>query len=722
MNMKMNIFILGFLLALFPVQAGAQIGIVEKAAKILDNFDQKQDLTADLAWIRHHWETLPPEVKARYQPLCFSEPLGSNRKQSPYLLAKTSLETDLENVKVIKTDNFRILWGNNFKLCPDFNKDYLNSWGDADLDGVPYFIEKLAGTNPYLFDTFDFQTDYSAGICEFVWQKVIQDMGFHPPQDSEEYYLDVYIANTGVANPALAQDSGSGVTLPDTWLGVTSTYSSSGRPYLIINQDLNVALDEYIKTMQVTLAHEFFHAVQLSYIPYAQLLQDPNLWLAEGTATWMEDTLYPAVNDYTQYVNQWVNYPQKSLFSSSTNDNRYGSVLFFKYLSQNYHQADDPDGAQVIRSIWTQAQDLDPVQAIQSFIQNQTVNPMSGLQEAYLDFALKNIDFSKNYTDGALYHPLHYSAISLKPEKGLPEELAFTQDSFHSPAHFGSTYIEGTLESGWGLDRVNRLALDFQAAAPSPDTRWQLSLVLEEDDGTYHVYDASGNATGDTDFTKSDAATFSKALLVVSAVPKALQDLDAYNKKAFQCSVNSYLATRLNSGWNLKGFHMNSLDALEYGVQSIWTWNAASQNWHMDLPGEDPELIDAYLSQKGFAKLGPEQTTRGAWYQVGPEEAEILPSEPADQLSLPVDPGWNLLANGALPPLQTAIFNDSPWCESLWKWDSPAKTWQVALPGSDQDLKAYLQLKGFAALEKVYFSEGFWLHSSSDKQETVSLP
>ena len=41
-----------------------------------------------------------------------------------------------------------------------------------------------------------------------------------------------------------------------------------------------------IQNLKVTLAHEFFHAVQFAY----DIGEDT--WLMEGTATWMEDQVY----------------------------------------------------------------------------------------------------------------------------------------------------------------------------------------------------------------------------------------------------------------------------------------------------------------------------------------------------------------------------------------------------------------------------------------------
>ena len=51
-----------------------------------------------------------------------------------------------------------------------------------------------------------------------------------------------------------------------------------------------------LENMQVTAAHEYFHAVQFAY----DFFEDG--WFMEATATWAEDELYDDVNDNVQYL------------------------------------------------------------------------------------------------------------------------------------------------------------------------------------------------------------------------------------------------------------------------------------------------------------------------------------------------------------------------------------------------------------------------------------
>lgn len=92
--------------------------------------------------------------------------------------------------------------------------------------------------------------------------------------------------------------------------------------------------------LEVTIAHEFFHAIQFAH--YALLRVDDESrvrldgWAVEGGAVWMEDQVYPANNDYIQtYLNSFLAFPELSWtgvnFQNPTHV--YGTTMYFKSLS-----------------------------------------------------------------------------------------------------------------------------------------------------------------------------------------------------------------------------------------------------------------------------------------------------------------------------------------------------------------------------------------------------
>jgi hypothetical protein len=94
---------------------------------------------------------------------------------------------------------------------------------------------------------------------------------------------------------------------------------------------------------QVTAAHEYNHVLQNAY----DYLEDP--WMFEATAVYMEDKVFPAVNDYVKYVSAFAANPREPLTSfSSSSLHAYGAAVWNHWLDHQY-------GAAVVRSAWEQS-------------------------------------------------------------------------------------------------------------------------------------------------------------------------------------------------------------------------------------------------------------------------------------------------------------------------------------------------------------------------------
>jgi len=84
------------------------------------------------------------------------------------------------------------------------------------------------------------------------------------------------------------------------------------------------------QSLQVTLAHEFFHAIQFAYLnPIVQT------WFMELTATWMEDQIFDEIDDWFRYLPDYLN--TLDIGMPVTNGQReYGMALWGHYLQQRY--------------------------------------------------------------------------------------------------------------------------------------------------------------------------------------------------------------------------------------------------------------------------------------------------------------------------------------------------------------------------------------------------
>ena len=689
-----------------PAQAFRQASELPPATSQLE----RQTLMNELATIRQRWPGMTHQEQQEAGQLYLPNPVGDNQKAN-IGLAKVEQSTTVSGATIIKTPHFRVIFGSSY--AGYINKGgtafSLGLWTDGDGDGLPKFIELLVGGDPTVSEGKESFATNSSGILETVWGKEINTMGFPAPPGTDEAYLDIYIANTGVKNPAVDFNNGyKGITLPSTVYGVTSTYQN-GQPYLILSQDVASSI------LQVTAAHEFFHAVQIGYVDYNTLLDNSTVnWLAESSATWMEDKVYPLVNDYVNYVWQLTDSPQWSLFDP---DLVYSAVLFQKYLAEGYHGADDPEGGEVIKSLWAglAASGGDVVTSLEGFLATQTVNPHHSLAEAYADFAVKNLDLAANYLDGKLFSPVTLSKLVTIDSNFTPSAIGTVAGGVYAPSFYGSTYIKVSIKDGLENSLVNRLRLGFVG---NTLPQWYLQLVPIAADGTLgRTISVNLGKESEGHIAKEDNGLYTSAYLVVSALPSPGQALDVFTAYDYAYLVDAYLATRLASGWNLQHVPASGLQTYGEGISHIlsaWKWNGGNNaNWEVTFPTADPLAVEAYVQAKGFGKLTTINDDDGVWLNTDSPGLEEAAADTVSPQALIVDAGWNLLASRvpARVSVDTLAAGQGPL--TFWKWQSATGTWAFysSEMAAQQTLADYIAGKGFGRLSSISYGDGFWVNS-----------
>ena len=145
-------------------------------------------------------------------------------------------------------------------------------------------------------------------------RKVIVDMmNFRSEVPDEDSIYDIYIEELPNGSYGWnCPDDGLGsswIEIDDNYIG--SNYSTTGED-----------------AMRISVAHEFFHAIQRAYIP----APGDNSFFYELSSMWIEDIIYPNVNDYISFSQIGDDY-----FSNPTNNmnqyNGYGLGLYPHYLN-----------------------------------------------------------------------------------------------------------------------------------------------------------------------------------------------------------------------------------------------------------------------------------------------------------------------------------------------------------------------------------------------------
>jgi hypothetical protein len=208
---------------------------------------------------------------------------------------------------------------------------------DDDLDGVPNYVELTLGT------------------LENVWAQEIGVLGYRAPlsdlsssDNGLDARFDVYLDDLGsdfVFGYCTTDDPNS----DSTQIFAVSAYCVLDNDYDPSQFGTSHTPQEFL---EVTAAHEFHHASQFAYD------WQEDLWLLEGTATNIEETVYPLIDDNVFFLDFFspLTHPAVSLDRGGFGDSEYGVWIFWRYLQEKVAGGDPA----ILREIWERADSLDP--------------------------------------------------------------------------------------------------------------------------------------------------------------------------------------------------------------------------------------------------------------------------------------------------------------------------------------------------------------------------
>ena len=197
---------------------------------------------------------------------------------------------------------------------------------------------------------------------DVVWPTEVTTMGYRAPKsdiaaesngsssaDPTGSKFDVYLANLG----------------DDQLYGYCTSDDPTNPPpydawaYCVVDNDYAEAIFSNrtpLENLQITAAHEFFHAVQAAYDWYE------DQWIMEATATWIEDEVFDDVNDNLPYLQDGpLHKPGIPLDKGATNADPcchvYGDWIFFRFLSEwlgdpTLNRLNTTEDTSVVRDIW----------------------------------------------------------------------------------------------------------------------------------------------------------------------------------------------------------------------------------------------------------------------------------------------------------------------------------------------------------------------------------
>ena len=263
--------------------------------------------------------------------------------------------------------------------------------------------------------------DYYEGITDFAnevaaaadsSQKYTVDiMNFRNHIPDSDMLYDIYIKQLPNGsygwNCPDGNDGASWVVIDDDYIG--ANYSTSG-----------------LDAMKISIAHEYFHAIQRAYVP----VPGQNSFFYELSSIWIEDLIYPDINDYiffSQYGDDYFSNPERNMNSY----NGYGLGLYGHYLNEIYDN-------QIMQRIWeeysfiSQNDNLDNesvFDAIDSVLDNDIFNYNSTFVDTWLDFnsrnlfnGIQNSEFHY-YSDQFSFNPISTNPVQIDTIQSISRTL-----------------------------------------------------------------------------------------------------------------------------------------------------------------------------------------------------------------------------------------------------------------------------------------------------------
>jgi len=212
----------------------------------------------------------------------------------------------------------------------------------------------------------------------------VQTNGQPVPADD----IDIYLANIG-------KQGYYGYCAPEPLTGSAARHTPA---FCVLDNDYaEFPHGTPTTNLQVTAAHEFFHAVQFAY----DATEDS--WFMESTAVWMEDQVFDNINDNIQYLPYGpLGKPTLSL-DKATTFGVYGGWIFFRWVTEQRPQLVGRLPG-IILSMWQRAaagsRDRYSLQAVQGALKAAKLP----LRTAFARFAAANRDATHTYTEGAANH------------------------------------------------------------------------------------------------------------------------------------------------------------------------------------------------------------------------------------------------------------------------------------------------------------------------------
>ena len=271
-------------------------------------------------------------------------------------------------------------------------------WDDSGSHAVPQ--EDISGNG------YPDYIDSAAVILDHVRQIEVEQMGYLPPPGEDgnpAIPYHIYFTNLPLYGETKIGDI-IPANLPDM------TYTS------YIEMDNNYSEYNFwtkgLDGLKVTAAHEFHHAIQLGYN-----LREDDIYFFEMTSTWMEEYIYPEINDYLNYLDYFFEVVSNSRFDLVYQTYPYANSIYLQMLAKN--------DASIVKSIWDKIKTEPSLSALISTLDQHNTTWFESLGEygLWLYYTGDRARSGEFFTDAAFF-----PQVTIKSEDNIVFDAAYVDD------------------------------------------------------------------------------------------------------------------------------------------------------------------------------------------------------------------------------------------------------------------------------------------------------
>ena len=362
---------------------------------------------------------------------------------------------------------------------------------DADDNGIPDYMDLIVTT---------FSDIGNIDFTEMEFVRPPGDGWYTQIDDGGSDHYDVYIFNleTGYYGYVQAEDyaqNNSPITRGDNEYSTDAEEERAMVTFMALRNNYNDFSGIESEIIQVTSAHEFFHAVQYGYDGWEAG------WLLESTAVWMEEHHYDNINDCYQFLEEFFDEPYLAL---NYDVNRgYGAYIYFAYLTDNRVSNN------LIRTVFERSREYNSYDLDYSI---PTV--MTALNDYNLDF--ENVTHDFFVANGMLSNSDSAGVYQYSESNTFPMDLPALEETITASSDTTLYYYNQVLETYSALYYLvdtqdstwNNLVIDLLTQDSDNMRYYVTSIVEHKNDSTPNTFDVLTAQTQTIDVSSVDTVIF----------------------------------------------------------------------------------------------------------------------------------------------------------------------------------------------------------------------